>query len=648
MRHLVALVAALGGCVGLVLAAQAPAPPPQTPQFRAGIDVVQVDVSVLDKDRRPVTGLTQADFVVLENGKPQPIVAFSPVDIPGAPDVVVGDAPWTREVASDVASNEAATKRIVVIVIDDAFIPADPATMKNAKQIARAVVGQLGPNDLAAVAYTLYGRAQDVTTDHQRLLAAIDQLVGHGDGPSRPMSAGFNQRNPMMMGDPRMGQGSPCSFRGSYRGMAACVIDTIVTAADALATGPSGRKTLVYISTGVPYNFAMDNPEASDDLHGIQHMFATLQQANVNVYAIDPSGLTQDGIMAPRLDALRVFAETTGGHATIATNAPWDAVPQIFRENSSYYLLGFRPANPVGDGQFRRVEVKVDRPGVQVLSRNGYYAPRPDTGKGKGPRPAPERTPAEKALASGLPGGDLPFFVSAVPIAGSDRSHPAVVVVAGFHSLPVSATQKVDLVASAIDADAKIRGTVHQTVEVEPRRPGGAESAYDVVSRLPIQPGHYQIRVGATGNGETGSVFSDVDVPDFTKSPLSLSGLILGLDDRSASRSSNPLTDLVPLVPTTSREFPATAMVTAFVRIYQGGGKPPGAVRVTATITDEHNRTTFDQTEFLESARFAGGRAADHSIVLPLSTLEAGPYLLTIQAGLGKTTIRRDARFTVR
>src|SRR5215467_8598802 len=136
MRHLVALVAALGGCVGLVLAAQAPAPPPLTPQFRAGIDVVQVDVSVLDKDRRPVTGLTQADFVVLENGKPQPIVAFSPVDIPGAPDVVVGDAPWTREFASDVASNEAATKRIVVIVIDDAFMPADPATMKNAKQIA--------------------------------------------------------------------------------------------------------------------------------------------------------------------------------------------------------------------------------------------------------------------------------------------------------------------------------------------------------------------------------------------------------------------------------------------------------------------------------------------------------------------------------
>jgi VWFA-related protein len=644
MRQLVALVAALGGCVGFVLAAQSPAPPPATPQFRAGVDVVQLDVTVLDKDRRPVTGLTQADFVVLENGKPQPIVAFSPVDISGAPDDVVGDAPWTREIASDVASNEGSIRRIVVIVLDDAFMPPDPATMKNAKQIARAVVGQLGPNDLAAVAYTLMGRAQDVTTDHERLLAAIDGLVGHGGEAARPFSAGFNSRNPMT--EPRMGQGSPCSFRGPYRGMAACVIDTLVTAADALSTGPSGRKTIVYISTGAPYNFAMDNPEASDDLHGIQHMFASLQQANVNVYAIDPSGLTQDGIMGARLDALRVFAETTGGHATIATNAPWDAVPQIFRENSSYYLLGFRPANPVADGQFRRVEVKVDRPGVQVLARNGYYARRPDTRKAG--RPAPERTPAEKAMASGLPGGDLRFSVAAVPIAGSDRSHATVLVVTGFHSLTVPARQEVDLVASAVEADGKIRGTAHETVELDPRPAGAPETGYDVVSRLPLPPGRYQIRVGATSNGETGSVFADVDVPDFTKSPFSLSGLVLGLDDRSRTRSNDPLADLLPIVPTTAREFAATTPVTAFMRIYQGGGKLPGAVRVTATITDEHNRTNFDQTVFLESARFAGVRAVDHSIALPLSTLEAGPHLLTVQAGLGKTILRRDARFTVR
>jgi hypothetical protein len=78
--------------------------PASQPVFRAGTDLVQVDVSVLDGKRRPVRGLTAADFVVLEDGKPREIEAFSEVYLP---DRVRGEAaPWVREVASDVASNQ--------------------------------------------------------------------------------------------------------------------------------------------------------------------------------------------------------------------------------------------------------------------------------------------------------------------------------------------------------------------------------------------------------------------------------------------------------------------------------------------------------------------------------------------------------------
>src|SRR5580765_6700246 len=102
----------------MLLTAQTAAPPQQpTPTFRAGIDVVQLDVSVLDKNRRPIKGLTAGDFTVLENGKPQSIVAFDEVEIPGA---VEPTAPWMRDVASDVSTNDLAARRVVIIVLDDA------------------------------------------------------------------------------------------------------------------------------------------------------------------------------------------------------------------------------------------------------------------------------------------------------------------------------------------------------------------------------------------------------------------------------------------------------------------------------------------------------------------------------------------------
>ena len=52
------------------------------PSFRSGVELVQLDVAVLDEQRRPVRGLTADEFTVLENGVRRPIRTFSAVDIP--------------------------------------------------------------------------------------------------------------------------------------------------------------------------------------------------------------------------------------------------------------------------------------------------------------------------------------------------------------------------------------------------------------------------------------------------------------------------------------------------------------------------------------------------------------------------------------
>ena len=56
--------------------------PPQPPSFRCGVDIVRLDVSVLEKDRRPVRDLTRDEITILVNGESQPIVSFEPVAFP--------------------------------------------------------------------------------------------------------------------------------------------------------------------------------------------------------------------------------------------------------------------------------------------------------------------------------------------------------------------------------------------------------------------------------------------------------------------------------------------------------------------------------------------------------------------------------------
>jgi hypothetical protein len=118
-RWTTVVVAGAIGAASVALARQAP----QTPVFRASATVVQLDVSVLDKDGQPVRGLKADDFTVLEDGKPQKVVAFDPIDVA---DVVTStaasEAAWTREVSPDVVTNQLDNKRLVLLVLDDATL----------------------------------------------------------------------------------------------------------------------------------------------------------------------------------------------------------------------------------------------------------------------------------------------------------------------------------------------------------------------------------------------------------------------------------------------------------------------------------------------------------------------------------------------
>ena len=142
-----------------------------TPQssFRTGVELVYVDVSVLDSDRRPVRGLEASDFVVREDGRPRPIAAFSAVDLPDPP--VEPPVGWMRDVAPDVVTNLMPREgRLVVILLD-----AGPEHLPGAQRTAEAAVDQLGPGDLAAVIFSEVGTPQNFTADKRLLREAINR-----------------------------------------------------------------------------------------------------------------------------------------------------------------------------------------------------------------------------------------------------------------------------------------------------------------------------------------------------------------------------------------------------------------------------------------------------------------------------------------
>ena len=374
----------------------------------------------------------------------------------------------------------------------------------------------------------------------------------------------------------------------------------------------------------------------------MREIFAAMQEANIRVYQFDPRGLEVEADLS---DNFGTFAETTGGRAFTNTNAPDEFVPQMFRENSSYYLLGLRPAGDSRDGRFRRIEVRVNRPDVEVRARSGYYPPSGH------PTRSPERpaSAVEQALSGGLPTGDWPLALTVAPFATREPPGAAVALVARAHlEEDLAAGDEVALVVAAFDERWREVGAARgRFFLAEPRE--GMLDAAEMGVRLNLEPGRYEIRAAVTSaaTDRTGSVYTSLTVPNFARDRLSLSGLVL---ERSAGGAALPddLVDVVPVRPTVERAFSSGERAVAALRVYQGGSRRLEPVRVEARIVDEDDGTVFTEDVTIEVAMFDARRQADYRIELPLDQLAPGEHLLTFEARTGAASVRRDMRFTVR
>jgi VWFA-related protein len=146
--------------------------------------------------------------------------------------------------------------------------------------------------------------------------------------------------------------------------------------------------------------------------------------------ATAPRAATAYSLVEARSDNLRELAASTDGLAVVDTNDLERGMTRIAADLSSYYLLGYAATNAKLDGKFRKITVRVKRPGVDVRARRGYRAPTEkevEAGAMAEAPPTPSSTPASAiqaaidGLSSVRPGVPLRTSVSAGEVGG--RSH---------------------------------------------------------------------------------------------------------------------------------------------------------------------------------------------------------------------------------
>jgi VWFA-related protein len=259
----------------------------------------------------------------------------------------------------------------------------------------------------------------------------------------------------------------------------------------------------------------MDNDQYFRDI------VAQANRANASFYPVDPRGLAVwDSPLGPekpppilvdqanlrtRLESMHDLAAATDGLAVVHSNDLDAGLQRIADDLTSYYLLGYYSTNTKLDGKYRRLEVKVRRPGVDVRARRGYRAPTTEevaSAKAEAEKPA-ARVASAFTTAMGTLGRirpDARFRINAAPHAAGDTA--TIVWVSGEFLRgpgPDSAAQggTADIEVRAGDASATARISL---------KPG--ERAFVTPVRLAAVAEQVQVRVRFSAEG-LGVPFTD-------------------------------------------------------------------------------------------------------------------------------------------
>ena len=667
------------------LAAQAPAPSPapaadaSAPRFPAEVEQVTVDVVVTDKKGVPATGLTPADFVILEDEKPQKIASFDAVQVAAAPSAVTPSRP---RISSNLAP-EVRTGRSFVVVFDDIHLTPPQAHrakaavaeflrkgVREGDRVSLVASGggawwstrmEAGRDELIAMLKRLDGRhIPDNAPDRMSDYEAMRIHVYHDQQVEMAVSRRFETYGAMgrsgadrdsdrfSTGDPMVrGRASEVYFQSVSRNRITLqVLQRVLTS---LAAN-KGRKAVILVSQGFIYDPNLDEFKGA--------MMAS-RRSNAAIYFLDTKGLdaampfssaefgplidTQDigGAFLNQMqeaEGAEALAIDSGGFVVKNTNDLAKGITRIAEESRSYYLIGYNPSDARRDGRFRKIQVKlVGRKGLQVRARKGYFAPADDATRQAAKPPSGADPDVQAALDSPYDEKEVPLRMTAYVFSETLLGKASTLV-----------ATEVDLRPFAFEEqDGRFLDTVEFLLVVAHRESGEffrydqkvemklmAETRdrlfknwYPIVRDFELAPGGYQAKIVVRdkNSGRIGTVVHEFEVPDlaaFRVSTPIVSDTLQPQEDPKATPR--------PAV-TARRSFAPGSTVYASFEVYGAGKeKPTGMPRVRngysirradGTVLATVDPTRITPTSLGKLSRIIGS---------PLPTTEPGEYELVL------------------
>ena len=407
-------------------------PPVQLPQlppvFRSSVNLVPIDVRVIDRDGKPVTDLKESEFVVLENSVRQQVRHFSSTSLEPRTGVTAQPLLRTGETSTLGSQNH----RVFLIVLGRGRLQDPGRGVDGAMELIRK---HLLPQDFIGI--MAWNRATDLTTDHAKVLGVADRFKKGHEKVEALLAQHFSGLTAVYGGSTIpapiqkeidaifYGPGGPGVRQVPDAAVAEAkrigtdtrrVTDALQTQAinSALGKPPSSNvgdatatlgmdmsldefvevnsqsmQDLATLYTGISYLRHVNGeknllfvsrqgvmlPRAEDD-RGIAASAADARVALSILHTGGTAPVGPNGRMPGidwRIPTSRTIAELTGGQFTSLQVGP-TFVGRLDEASRFQYTLGYYPTNNVMDGKYRRVEVRISRPGLRVLYRHGYFA----------------------------------------------------------------------------------------------------------------------------------------------------------------------------------------------------------------------------------------------------------------------------------